>query len=108
MHASALQVHVPFCVGADGKSLVPEYQLDVMWRRAEDLLYAGKVRSLGVCNFSVLQLEALLDTCEVRPVPPTQPWAVCAVCAVSWRVPQRRMPGLRSGAAVRCSRRLRV
>ena len=36
--------------------MVDSWQLDEMWRRAEDLLLAGRVRSLGVANFSMLQV----------------------------------------------------
>ena len=62
----APQVHAPFCVSKDGTALVKGYAVDLMWRRAEDMLLAGKVRALGVCNFSVLQLEALLDQARGR------------------------------------------
>jgi len=47
----------------------PEYDLyREAWRALEHLYAAGYVRAIGVSNFHVPQLEAILSMCEVRPV----------------------------------------
>lgn len=38
------------------------------WRALEDLYQAGQVRAIGVSNFSIPQLEALLADSHVRPM----------------------------------------
>ncbi|KAI1177798.1 NADP-dependent oxidoreductase domain-containing protein [Nemania sp. FL0916] len=38
------------------------------WKQMEGLLATGKVRSIGVCNYSVPYLEQLLKTATVTPV----------------------------------------
>ncbi len=37
------------------------------WRALEDLKKQGKVKSIGVCNFMVNQLEPLLEEAEIQP-----------------------------------------
>jgi aldehyde reductase len=37
------------------------------WKGMEDLVGTGLVRSIGVCNLSVQQLQRLLDNCRVKP-----------------------------------------
>ena len=44
-----------------------ERMLDT-WKAMEKLYTDGKVRSIGVCNFEVCQLEYLLAHCKVRPM----------------------------------------
>ena len=44
-----------------------ERMLDT-WKAMEKLYTDGKVRSIGVCNFEVCQLEYLLANCKVRPM----------------------------------------
>jgi len=38
------------------------------WKQMEDLYRAGKVKSIGVSNFSVEDLQTLLASCSVKPV----------------------------------------
>ncbi len=38
------------------------------WQAMEKLYADGKVRSIGVCNFELPQLEYLLDNCQVAPM----------------------------------------
>ena len=42
--------------------------LEDAWKQMEALVSRGKVKSLGVCNFSVLAVENLVKTCEIKPV----------------------------------------
>ena len=37
------------------------------WKQMEELVKKGKVKSLGVCNFSVLAVENLVKACEIKP-----------------------------------------
>ena len=38
------------------------------WKALEKLYKDGKVKAIGVCNFMVNHLEALLETCEIKPM----------------------------------------
>ena len=38
------------------------------WRAMEDAYLTNKVRAIGVCNFSVAHLQALEETCRIRPM----------------------------------------
>mmetsp|Transcript_5290 Transcript_5290/g.14843 ORF Transcript_5290/g.14843 Transcript_5290/m.14843 type:complete len:427 (+) Transcript_5290:96-1376(+) len=38
------------------------------WRAMEDAYLQGKVRAIGVCNFSLPQLEALVEQCRIQPM----------------------------------------
>ncbi len=38
------------------------------WRAMEDLVRSGKVKSIGVSNFTMLHLEELLKTAQIKPV----------------------------------------
>jgi len=38
------------------------------WRAMEDLYEAGKIRAIGVSNYSVRHLQELLKTCRIRPM----------------------------------------
>ncbi|KAF7658023.1 hypothetical protein LDENG_00018330 [Lucifuga dentata] len=51
----------------DGKLLTSDIDYVDVWRGMEALQASGKVRSIGVSNFSILQLERLLDLCRVTP-----------------------------------------
>lgn len=70
------------CVGV-GPGFAPdaEVPVDECWRACEDLVYAGKVRALGVCNVTLLQLRTLLGICRIRPCVlqmEHHPWVGCA------------------------------
>ncbi|XP_027861788.1 aldose reductase isoform X1 [Xiphophorus couchianus] len=51
----------------DGKIVTSDTDYVDVWRGLEALQAAGRVRSIGVSNFSVLQLERLLALCRVPP-----------------------------------------
>lgn len=38
------------------------------WKALEDLYEKGKVKSIGVCNFEVAQLDFLLSNCRIKPM----------------------------------------
>lgn len=42
--------------------------LSETWRELEKLVVEGKVKSIGVSNFTVKKLEILLQTCRIKPV----------------------------------------
>jgi alcohol dehydrogenase (NADP+) len=65
--------------GNEGASVQPP--LADTWRDMEALVAAGLVRALGVSNFSVRKLEALLAAPRQRPVSVVQA-EVCSLCAV--------------------------
>ncbi|XP_035497555.1 aldo-keto reductase family 1 member B1 [Scophthalmus maximus] len=51
----------------DGKVLTSDTDYVDVWRGMEALQASGKVKSIGVSNFSILQLERLLALCRVPP-----------------------------------------
>ncbi|XP_034390955.1 aldo-keto reductase family 1 member B1 isoform X1 [Cyclopterus lumpus] len=51
----------------DGVMLTSDIDYVDVWRGMEGLQASGKVRSIGVSNFSTLQLERLLALCRVPP-----------------------------------------
>ncbi|XP_068580153.1 aldo-keto reductase family 1 member B1 [Cebidichthys violaceus] len=51
----------------DGQMLTSDTDYVDVWRGMEALQASGKVRSIGVSNFSILQLERLLALCRVPP-----------------------------------------
>uniref|UniRef100_A0A3Q0S8B8 alcohol dehydrogenase (NADP(+)) n=1 Tax=Amphilophus citrinellus TaxID=61819 RepID=A0A3Q0S8B8_AMPCI len=51
----------------DGKIQTSDVDYVDVWRGMEALQASGKVRSIGVSNFSILQLERLLALCRVPP-----------------------------------------
>ena len=48
----------------------PTMAVDVMWEAMENLVYAGKVRTIGICNVTKAQLQAIVDSpkTRIRPV----------------------------------------
>ncbi|KAM9854518.1 aldo-keto reductase family 1 member B1 [Aulostomus maculatus] len=51
----------------DGQVLTSDVDYVDVWRGMEALQASGKVKSIGVSNFSILQLERLLALCKVPP-----------------------------------------
>ncbi|XP_072291542.1 aldo-keto reductase family 1 member B7 isoform X1 [Eucyclogobius newberryi] len=51
----------------DGQILTSDSDYVDVWRGMEALQASGKVKSIGVSNFSILQLERLLALCRVPP-----------------------------------------
>ncbi|XP_041794739.1 aldo-keto reductase family 1 member B1 [Chelmon rostratus] len=51
----------------DGKMLTSDVDYIDVWRGMETLQASGKVKSIGVSNFNILQLERLLALCRVPP-----------------------------------------
>ncbi|KAK2841736.1 hypothetical protein Q5P01_011936 [Channa striata] len=51
----------------DGKILTSDVDYVDVWRGMEALQASGKVKSIGVSNFNILQLERLLALCRVPP-----------------------------------------
>ncbi|XP_071403451.1 aldo-keto reductase family 1 member B1 isoform X1 [Centroberyx affinis] len=51
----------------DGEMLTSDVDYVDVWRGMEALQASGKVKSIGVSNFSILQLERLLALCKVPP-----------------------------------------
>ena len=52
--------------GADFISLEDQPLVDT-WAAMEDCATAGLCRNLGVCNFNVANLQAILDNCRIKP-----------------------------------------
>ncbi|XP_034082960.1 LOW QUALITY PROTEIN: aldose reductase-related protein 2 [Gymnodraco acuticeps] len=51
----------------DGKMLTSDIDYVDVWRGMEALQASGKVKSIGVSNFSILQLQRLLALCRAPP-----------------------------------------
>ncbi|XP_023253183.1 aldose reductase-like isoform X1 [Seriola lalandi dorsalis] len=51
----------------DGQTLTSDIDYVDVWRGMEALQVSGKVKSIGVSNFNILQLERLLALCRVPP-----------------------------------------
>ncbi|XP_075875375.1 aldo-keto reductase family 1 member B1 [Nelusetta ayraudi] len=51
----------------DGKVLTSDIDYVDVWRGMEALKESGKVKSIGVSNFNIMQLERLLALCKVPP-----------------------------------------
>uniref|UniRef100_A0AAR2JLA1 alcohol dehydrogenase (NADP(+)) n=1 Tax=Pygocentrus nattereri TaxID=42514 RepID=A0AAR2JLA1_PYGNA len=52
----------------DGKTLTTDFDYVDVWKGMEALKATGKVKSIGVSNFSIPQLERLLSVAKVPPV----------------------------------------
>lgn len=55
-------IHAPFFAKGDGKLLQQR------WAQMEEVAALGKAKSIGVSNFLKPDLDAILETCRVRPV----------------------------------------
>lgn len=58
-------MHWPMCPSSQSSRI--RETLDDTWRALERLLDAGKCRAIGVSNFSVQELEELMEHCSVVP-----------------------------------------
>jgi len=52
---------------ANGKALLDQNNLAETWKAMEDLLATGKVKNIGISNFSRREIEDLLKTAKVTP-----------------------------------------
>ncbi len=57
----------PEWTNLDGKMVVVPNDMCATWKAMEGLVSAGKVKTIGVCNFCVQLLRQILSTCEIRP-----------------------------------------
>ncbi|KAL1919304.1 uncharacterized protein VTP21DRAFT_1997 [Calcarisporiella thermophila] len=57
----------PFPKGPDGKMIIDDTDYCDTWAAMEKLLATGKVRSIGVSNFNVENLERLIKSAKVVP-----------------------------------------
>ena len=46
----------------------PQVPISETWKAMEELVAEGKVRSIGVSNFSITRLKELLDIAKIKPV----------------------------------------
>lgn len=70
-------VHFPVCVkytengtypfNEQGELETETTDLVAVWKKMEELLDTGKVRSIGVSNFNISQLERLIKNCKIKP-----------------------------------------
>jgi aldehyde reductase len=51
----------------DGKVILADTDYLETWRGLEDLLDSGRVRSIGVSNVNISQIQRILDNCRVKP-----------------------------------------
>lgn len=42
-------------------------KIDEIWKEMEEMVYAGTVRAIGVCNLTAPQLEVILEIARIRP-----------------------------------------
>ncbi|THV46257.1 hypothetical protein BGAL_0401g00020 [Botrytis galanthina] len=79
-YVDSFLMHMPFAaertddynvkIGDDGKYIINKEvtaNLEPIWRRFEALNKAGKTKSIGVSNFTISNLEALLKYAEIPP-----------------------------------------
>merc|ERR1712203_593205 len=50
------------------KDWTPEMRDTGTWRAMEDLYDQGKVKAIGVTNYSIRHLEQLLSRCRIKPM----------------------------------------
>lgn len=69
-----------FAPASIGPKMSPlcDIPIDVWWRELEELVYSGEVRSIGLSNFTKLQVQGILGCCRIRPAvlwTEVHPWA---------------------------------
>lgn len=52
----------------NGKTIYSDVNYLETYRALEKLVKAGKIKSIGVSNFNIQQLQDVLDNCEIKPV----------------------------------------
>jgi len=57
----------PEWTNMDGKMVVVPQDLMATWKAMETEVTNGKIKTIGVCNFSVVLLRQLLACCSIRP-----------------------------------------
>lgn len=60
-HVDLFLIHQPFFAKGDKK------KLQDAWTKMEEVAALGKAKSIGVSNFLKADLDAILETCRVRP-----------------------------------------
>lgn len=57
----------PFPKDSDGKTIFSDVSYIETYQALEKLHKSGKVKSIGVSNFNIQQLQDVLDNCEIKP-----------------------------------------
>lgn len=57
-----------FPADEDGNAITDDIDYIDTWKAMEDLVKAGKARSIGVSNFNSQQLERLIESATIKPV----------------------------------------
>ena len=52
---------------SDGKLEMADIPPTETWKQLENLVETGKIKSLGVSNFSENQIDEILSMCKYRP-----------------------------------------
>ena len=58
----------PFPKDADGNRLFSDVHYVETYHALEELVRENKIKSIGVSNFNISQLQDILDNCQIRPV----------------------------------------
>ena len=54
--------------GADGQDMLDTVHPVDTWKEMEKCVELGLAKSIGVSNFNSVQIQAILDTCKIKPV----------------------------------------
>jgi aldehyde reductase len=72
-YADLYLIHWPMSLKEDGKNLFPvmdneyvdgEVELTDTWKAMESLVDQGLVKSIGLSNFNLIQIQKILTTCK--------------------------------------------
>lgn len=58
----------PFPKDKNGKTIYSEVNYLETYKALESFVNSGKIKSIGVSNFNIKQLQDVLDNCEIKPV----------------------------------------